>query len=177
MVGRAGWLAATKSPARRASVPTRTANRAALVQPEAGLQVFSTDGSHDSAASSAQESSSDVVVYQNGRVVYPVSRAKNSAGTLRLSPEIAAEYVVTRIEPEYPERARAQGIQGSVVLDTVVAQDGSVKTVSRVSGDPILAAAAIDAVERWRFQPFFRNGKPEDFSTRITLEFRIPSKP
>jgi protein TonB len=79
-----------------------------------------------------------------------------------------------RVEPEYPESAREQHIQGPVVLDALVGKDGEVEKLSTISGDAQLAAAATDAVRQWRFKPFFRNGSPEEFQTQITVSFRLP---
>jgi protein TonB len=81
---------------------------------------------------------------------------------------------VLRIEPEYPETAREQHIQGPVVLEALVGKDGGVEKLSTVSGDSQLAAAATDAVRQWRFKPFYQNGSPEDFQTQITVSFRLP---
>jgi protein TonB len=79
-----------------------------------------------------------------------------------------------RVEPDYPEPARVQHIEGPVVLEARVGKDGTVEKLSTVSGDPRLATAATDAVRQWRFKPFFRNGSPEEFQTRITVDFRLP---
>jgi TonB family protein len=87
---------------------------------------------------------------------------------------VADEYVEQRVEPEYPEQARNQHIQGAVVLVALVGKDGTVEKLSTVSGDPQLAVAATDAVRQWRFKPFFRNGSPEEFQTQITVSFRLP---
>ena len=79
-----------------------------------------------------------------------------------------------RVEPEYPEAAREQHIQGPVILEALVGKDGAVENLSTVSGDPQLATAATDAVRQWRFKPFLRNGSPEEFQTQITVSFRLP---
>jgi len=88
--------------------------------------------------------------------------------------KVADEYLVERVEPEYPESAREQHIQGPVVLVALVGKDGAVEKLSTISGDAQLAAAATDAVQQWRFKPFFRNGAPEEFQTQITVSFRLP---
>jgi protein TonB len=88
--------------------------------------------------------------------------------------KVADEYLVQRVEPEYPEPAREQHIQGPVVLEALVGKDGAVEKLNTISGDSQLVAAATDAVRQWRFKPFFRNGSPEEFQTRITVSFRLP---
>jgi protein TonB len=120
-----------------------------------------------------------LVVYDKGKVIFqtPDSRraAKdNNTQPVQVPSKIADEYLVQRVEPEYPEPARAQHIQGPVVLDALVGRDGAVEKLTTVSGDSQLAAAATDAVRQWRFKPFLRNGSPEEFQTQITVSFRLP---
>jgi TonB family protein len=120
-----------------------------------------------------------LVVYENGRVVYRAQAASNvvsgpSNHALKVPAKVADEYVVQRVEPDYPEAAREQHIQGAVVLVALVSKEGAVENVSTVSGDPQLVGAATDAVQQWRFKPFFRNGAPEEFETQITVSFRLP---
>jgi TonB family protein len=121
-----------------------------------------------------------LVVYENGKVIYrtPAQNtghaAKSTSAPITVPSKLADEYLMLRVEPEYPESAREQHIQGPVVLDALVDKDGTVEKLGTVSGDPQLATAATDAVRQWRFKPFFRNGSPEEFQTRITVSFRLP---
>jgi protein TonB len=121
-----------------------------------------------------------LVVYENGKVIYRTTpqtsarSAKVTSGPVSVPSKVADEYLMLRVEPDYPESAREQHIQGPVVLDALVDKDGAVEKLSTVSGDQQLAAAATDAVKQWRFKPFFRNGSPEEFQTQITVSFRLP---
>jgi TonB family protein len=130
-----------------------------------------------------ERSSEGLVVYQDGKVVFRTPPAKTggvikasgaAAPPVEISPAIANGYLASRIEPEYPEQARTRHIQGPVVMDALVDQNGVVKELKTISGDPLLVTAASDAVRQWRFQPFFRNGQPSEFQTRITVDFRLP---
>ena len=82
-----------------------------------------------------------------------------------------------RVEPVYPEDARTQQIQGRVVLDVHIGEDGAVQDVQLVSGPPQLAQASIDAVKQWRFNSRIVNGHAVEMQTRITLNFRLPQAP
>jgi len=122
-----------------------------------------------------------LVVYEGGKVIFrtPPSgshhAAKDTTGQpVQVPSKVADEYLVLRVEPEYPEAARAQHIQGPVVLEALVGEDGAVEKLSTISGDSQLAAAATDAVQHWRFKPFYKNGSPEEFQTQITVSFRLP---
>ena len=49
-------------------------------------------------------------------------------------------HLVSRVEPVYPEEARARGIEGTVTVHAIIGRDGSVATVTPVSGHPMLAS-------------------------------------
>jgi TonB family protein len=93
---------------------------------------------------------------------------------IAIPPTVAESSVLRRVEPEYPEDARQMRLQGPVVLDVHIRQDGSVQGITLVSGQPLLVQAAKDAVEQWRFKPRSVNGHPAAMETRITLNFRLP---
>jgi TonB family protein len=81
--------------------------------------------------------------------------------------------LVQRIEPEYPNAARQQHIQGTVLMDVVVNATGSVEALSLVSGESQLMAAAEQAVRQWKFQPLVKGGKAERFESRIAIDFTL----
>jgi TonB family protein len=118
-----------------------------------------------------QQTASASIVPENG-----LQRA-SSAEPERLvefSPAAAEDGLLHRVEPEYPEDARQQKIQGAVVLAVQIGQDGAVEDAHVVSGPPQLAKASTDAVKQWRFQPRLVNGRPEPMQTRVTLNFKLP---
>jgi TonB family protein len=92
---------------------------------------------------------------------------------LALSPAAAENSLIHRVEPDYPEEARKRQLQGAVVLDIHIGQDGTVQDTKLVSGEPLLADAAMAAVRQWRFQPRLVDGVPAEMQTRITLNFRL----
>jgi len=59
-------------------------------------------------------------------------------------------------------------------LSVRIAQNGSVQSVTQLSGPPILAEAATDAVKQWRFKPHLVGGRRAEMQTKITLDFRLP---
>ena len=61
--------------------------------------------------------------------------------------------VVHRVQPTYPEIARRLSLDGLVMVRAEVAADGHVKSVTVVSGNAILAQAAVRAVREWVFAP------------------------
>jgi TonB family protein len=91
----------------------------------------------------------------------------------QISPTATNSYLLTRVEPEYPEEAKQQHIQGRVVLKVVVGTDGLVRDLLVNSGDPQLGAAAANAVRQWRFKPHNVQGRPVEFETWITVNFSL----
>jgi protein TonB len=79
--------------------------------------------------------------------------------------------LVHRVDPEYPAPARILNMSGTVELRATIGTDGSVRELEVVSGNPILAKAARDAVQQWRYQPTRLNGQPVEVETYITVNF------
>jgi len=101
-----------------------------------------------------------------------ISPTKTAAPkTVWLDPDEAEDRLVNRTEPEYPAKARSAHRAGNVVLEIDVAEDGSVYAIRTLSGDPLLANAATEAVRSWRYQPYRRNDHPIQFHTDVTLNF------
>jgi TonB family protein len=90
------------------------------------------------------------------------------------SPASANGYLLERVEPQYPEPARQQHVQGPVELKVLVGTDGLVRRLTTISGDPLLVSAATDAVRQWRFKPHELKGKVVEFETRVTVNFALP---
>jgi TonB family protein len=92
-----------------------------------------------------------------------------------LSPQQAESRLLSRTEPQFPAAALAAHRAGTVVVHVQVAEDGSVASIRTVSGDPILANAAIEAVRNWRYQPYRQHDRPAQFQTDVTLTFALPN--
>ena len=79
------------------------------------------------------------------------------------------------MKPLYPDSARRQGIEGTVVLKLRITERGSVDElqVERSAGHPDLDHAAMDAVRRWRFEPARRSGEPVAVWVLVPVEFKL----
>jgi protein TonB len=80
--------------------------------------------------------------------------------------------LVNRVEPVYPRMAVLTGTQGEVRLHAIIAKDGSIQSLNVVSGHPILAGAAVEAVRQWRYRPYYLNGEAVEVETFITVNFK-----
>ena len=114
-----------------------------------------------------------------GKAPQAVTQAVGS-GTprrIRVGGNIQATKLVHRVNPVYPERAQALGIQGTVLLEAVIFKDGSLgamRVLNRLA-DPELVDAATEAVKDWRYEPTLLNGPPIEVVTTITVNFRLSS--
>ncbi len=83
--------------------------------------------------------------------------------------------VVNWREPAYPEQARQQGIEGTVILRLTVAADGTPRDieVARSSGHSALDSAAVTHLQRTRFLPALRDGEPVDMAITFRVRFRL----
>lgn len=82
--------------------------------------------------------------------------------------------VLDRRIPRYPPAARANGIEGTVVVRAVVRKNGRVGDVEIVRDLPFgLGEAAARAVREWRFRPATYQGEPIDVYYNVTINFRL----
>jgi len=81
--------------------------------------------------------------------------------------------VVSKVQPDYPAMAKQLRVEGAVEMQVGISDSGTVDTVSTVSGNPILARAATDALKKWKFTPFKADGKPVKATTTISLNFKL----
>jgi protein TonB len=92
----------------------------------------------------------------------------------RVSGGITEAKLIHRVDPPYPDVARQMHIEGNVEIRAVVAHDGQIKNPVAVSGPPMLRAAALDAVRKWRYEPSKLDGQPTDRDLLITISFHLP---
>ena len=95
----------------------------------------------------------------------------NEAEPVVAGGDVQAPVLVSRVEPEYPKKAREAGITGTVVLDTVVSTEGRVTRVKVVKSLPLLDHAAIEAIQQWRYKPATKDGRPVETSLSIAVSF------
>lgn len=92
---------------------------------------------------------------------------------IRVSQGVTRGLLIQKIEPRYPPLARQARVQGEVVLKAIVSKEGNIKELELVSGHPMLAPAAIEAVKQWHYRPFLLNGEPVEVETQVTVIFRV----
>jgi TonB family protein len=99
-----------------------------------------------------------------------VAAAQNAT---EVSSANANEHILKKIDPEYPPLAKAARIQGKVLLKATISTEGDVTSVTAVSGHPMLAPSAIEAVKKWKYKPFLVDGQPMTVTAEIEVPFSL----
>jgi len=102
-------------------------------------------------------------VYRKALVVAVVASAM-----ALMRPSLRAEdrKVKTQVDPVYPELAKNMHLNGTVRVEVTVSEKGDVRNTKVVGGNPVLADAAVKAVQKWRFEP-----GPEETKV-LTFDFK-----
>lgn len=101
----------------------------------------------------------------------PVTKPIPTGGDIR--PPAKTKHV----PPMYPQIARANGVQGIVILEAVISETGRVRDVRVLRSIPLLDNAAIDAVRQWQFTPTLLNGHPVPIVMTVTVSFELKRMP
>ncbi len=90
---------------------------------------------------------------------------------IRVSSGVAEEQIIQRVDPVYPKEAQENHIQGDVVLTATISKEGNIINLKLVSGHPLLADAATEAVKQWKYRPYLLNGEPVEIETTVTVRY------
>jgi len=204
MVGRAGWSMAVnraeiQSPDVSEVLAGAEVNADALpASPNAEESLDDTQSTHSSPPTTslpnpvpkskvqAAEVNGGLIMFEHGKAVAGAVPSESKSQTESKGDEdsqatsdqvpgpATSSYLLRRVVPNYPEQAEKQRVEGPVVLNVLVARDGSVQEVNVISGNPELVRAAVEAVKQWRFQPQQVKNNPVEFETQITVNFSLP---
>jgi TonB family protein len=106
----------------------------------------------------------------------PVKIAEGVPGgpVYRIVNGVSAPVLMTKVEPEYSEEARAAKYQGTVLLKVQIDPEGKVAkiNVARALGMG-LDEKAMEAVRQWKFKPAMKDGQPVTVESEIEVSFRM----
>jgi TonB family protein len=195
----AAQVASEAAPVGTTTLPAPTAGFGEKSAPPSRENSASRARSETGSAKAPASSPDELVVYDKNQVVFRMKpsaaeggKAASSVGpdkaatqslssraeaphTVWLAPAEAESRLLKRVEPQYPVDAMADRRSGNVTMEVHVAEDGTVSSVRTLNGDPLLAAAAAEAVRNWRYQPFRQSDRPAKFQTDVTLTFSLPN--
>ncbi len=116
-----------------------------------------------------------IEVVAQGQARRPATEAASVPSPIRVGGNVQATKLIRQVKPAYPDSARAQGIEGTVLLNAVIGKDGTLLSLAVMNklADPDLAAAALNAARQWRYEPTLLNGSPVEVVTTITVNFKL----
>lgn len=93
---------------------------------------------------------------------------------VKIAKATAEAAVTSKALPVYPVIAKQMRIEGDVELRAVVNDSGTVQNIEVVAGNPILARAAVEALNKWRFNSGKIEGSPTRWTADFTMHFKLP---
>jgi periplasmic protein TonB len=167
------------SPASPAQAVAATATTTRTVLPPLEVEVVAGDnhrtvrpGSNSVRVDLQPGTPPDTTQEANGTTETAAGVTSNAAERVQMSADTSA--VVSRsVRPGYPLLARQMKVQGSVILQALISKEGTIQGLQVMSGPPILATAAQDAVKQWHFKPHMQNNEAVETQAKITVNFTI----
>jgi protein TonB len=109
---------------------------------------------------------------RGSRPILPAVRPVSPVAPLRIS-NMSEGSLIHKVQPAYPALARTARVQGAVVLEAVISKQGTIENLKVLTGHPMLALAASEAVRQWRYRPYILNNEPVEVETQITVNFSL----
>lgn len=82
-------------------------------------------------------------------------------------------FATQKSNPVYPTMAKSMRLTGVVKVDLVIDENGLVAEVQNLSGPAMLQRAATDAVKKWKFKPFIRDGQATKATGFVSFNFSL----
>jgi protein TonB len=95
---------------------------------------------------------------------------------IRVGGNVRPPQIIKLVKPKYPPEAIRVRVEGAVILEATVTEKGDVVEVKVISGQPMLISAAVEAVQEWKYEPTFMNGRPVAVILTATVNFSLRSK-
>jgi TonB family protein len=92
---------------------------------------------------------------------------------VRVDANVTPATLIYQVAPVYPQEAKKQHIQGTVLLHAIITKDGTIRTLEYLSGPSELMDSAINAVKQWRYKATMVNGEPVEVDTKISVVFTL----
>jgi protein TonB len=109
----------------------------------------------------------------NGPAPPPPPPAAVKKGIHQVGGDVKPPRAISTPQPEYPVVARTAKIEGSVVIEAVIDEEGNVVQARAVSGPGLLIAAALQAVLKWKYEPTILDGMPAAVRMQVTVGFHL----
>ncbi len=81
--------------------------------------------------------------------------------------------LIYKVNPVYPPLALKARVQGTVILEAIIDEEGSVSSVKVLGGHVLLVDAAVQAVKQWKYSPTVLSGEPVPVVATVTVIFHL----
>ncbi len=92
---------------------------------------------------------------------------------VQVSQGFSTGLLIKQVRPSYPEEARNNRVQGTVLLSVAINKTGDVVDLEVVSGPIDLAVSAVNAVRLWKYRPYLLMGNPVEVETMVVVNFTL----
>ncbi|MGB7136967.1 MAG: energy transducer TonB, partial [Acidobacteriaceae bacterium] len=99
--------------------------------------------------------------------------AAEASGPIHVKRNIMQGQRISGEIPQYPPEAKKKRVQGPVVIDALIDQEGKVGHLNVVSGPEMLRQSSLDAVKTWVYKPYLLNGEPVAVETTINVVYSL----
>ncbi len=109
----------------------------------------------------------------------PPPRLRNEESSeprIKVGGTVTAAKLIHQELPTYPDEAKSEHIQGTVILHAIIRKDGSVRNLELIQGNCFLVESAMDAVRKWRYGPTLLEGSPVEVDTTIQVVYALGSR-
>ena len=128
----------------------------------------------DKAATDAKSASDRAEAEAASKAKAVAARREKLAKAIRVGGQVLPPIRVKDVAPVYPAIARSAGVQGDVVIEATIDEEGRVAEAWVVKSVPLLDQAALDAVRQWEYRPSLLNGVPTPVVSTVTVKFARP---
>jgi protein TonB len=144
---------------------------------QAVSSVFAPDAPPSIGVSSVGEGANQVGSFLSNMPAPPAPKPDHAIAPpsvpIRVGGTVQMAKLIRKVIPEYPPLAKAARISGVVHLIGIIAKDGTIRNLQLVGGHPMLAHAAVEAVEQWVYEPTLLNGEPVEVIAPIEVSFTL----
>src|SRR5947208_2468724 len=103
----------------------------------------------------------------------PQSQNTSTPRLIRVSGGVMIGLLAHAPMPQFPDEALRNRIQGDVIFKVSIDEGGKIVLAEPVQGNPLLAAACMDSLRAFRFQPYYLNGNPIRVESQLGFDFKV----
>jgi protein TonB len=111
--------------------------------------------------------------FPEGCAAVESAQALNAAHHRHVPQNVMEGALTHRVAPQYPLLARMGHRQGTVVLYAVIGEDGRIRDLKALCGDPVFIPSCLEAIRQWRYRPYLVAGLPVEVQTTIMVQFHM----